>query len=92
MRIQLFQPRICEEAIEAVCEVLRSGWIGSGPRTQAFESAFASYVGAPRGRHCRISVACIGREIPTSQTPITVAHKQAWSFRSILLGRGLINA
>jgi perosamine synthetase len=47
MRIQLFQPRICEEAIEAVCEVLRSGWIGSGPRTQAFESAFASYVGAP---------------------------------------------
>jgi nucleoside-diphosphate-sugar epimerase len=31
---------------------------------------------------------CIGRENPKSQTPITVAHDQAWSFRSILLAIG----
>jgi perosamine synthetase len=47
VRIPLFRPVICQEAIEAVGEVLRSGWLGLGPRTQAFEKAFADYVGAP---------------------------------------------
>lgn len=45
-RVPLFKPLISEEAIEAVGEVLRSGWIGLGPRTAEFESAFARYVGA----------------------------------------------
>jgi perosamine synthetase len=47
MRIPLFRPTIYKEAIEAVNEVLRSGWLGLGPKTQAFEKAFAEYVGAP---------------------------------------------
>ena len=46
-RIALFRPEICEEAIAAVGEVLRSGWLGLGPKTVAFERAFASYIGAP---------------------------------------------
>lgn len=46
MRIPLFRPVISEEAIEAVSDVLRSGWLGPGPKTQAFEKAFAGYVGA----------------------------------------------
>ena len=49
MRIPLFRPTIYPEAIEAVKEVLNSGWLGIGPKTQAFEKAFAAYVGAP---HC----------------------------------------
>jgi len=36
-----------EEDVEAVLECLRSGWLTMGPRTQAFEAAFADYVGAP---------------------------------------------
>lgn len=48
-RIPLFRPVICPEAIDAVSEVLRSGWLGLGPRTAEFETAFASYVG---NRHC----------------------------------------
>ena len=44
--IQLFKPYICEEAIAAASEVLRSGWIGLGPRTEAFETAFARWLGA----------------------------------------------
>ncbi len=40
-------PRLPEEAIEAVTEVLRSGWLGTGPRVAAFEEAFAQYIGAP---------------------------------------------
>ena len=47
MRIKLFQPVVCEEAIKNVGEVLRSGWLGLGPKTMAFETEFARYVGAP---------------------------------------------
>jgi perosamine synthetase len=49
MKVQLFRPEISEEAIEAVAEVLRSGWLGLGPKTEEFEKAFAMYTGAP---HC----------------------------------------
>ena len=35
-----------EEEISAVVEVLRSGWITSGPRVREFEQKFALYVGA----------------------------------------------
>ena len=44
--IQLFKPHVSEEAIAAVAEVLRSGWIGLGPKTEEFEKKFAEYVGA----------------------------------------------
>lgn len=47
MRVPLFRPVIRQEAIEAVGEVLRSGWLGLGPKTKAFEEAFASYIGVP---------------------------------------------
>lgn len=47
MRIPLFRPVVCEEAVAAVTEVLRSGWLGLGPKTAAFEQAFADYVGTP---------------------------------------------
>src|SRR5271155_2221277 len=35
-----------EEEISAVLEVLRSGWLTTGPRVREFEGAFAAYVGA----------------------------------------------
>ncbi len=45
-RIPFSRPSISEEAIAAVGEVLRSGWITSGPKTLEFEKAFANYLGA----------------------------------------------
>lgn len=45
------RPLISEEEIQAVCEVLRSGWITTGPRSVEFELAFAEYTG------CREAVA-----------------------------------
>ena len=45
-QVRLFRPVIREEAIAAVAEVLRSGWIGLGPKTAEFEGAFAMYTGA----------------------------------------------
>jgi dTDP-4-amino-4,6-dideoxygalactose transaminase len=40
------RPDIGEDEIEAVAQVLRSGWITTGPRTREFEARFADYVGA----------------------------------------------
>ena len=44
--IQVFSPSITDREIEAVAEVMRSGWLGLGPKTAEFESKFAEYVGA----------------------------------------------
>jgi len=39
-------PDIREEEIAEVVDTLRSGWLGTGPKTKRFEAAFADYVGA----------------------------------------------
>lgn len=39
-------PSIGEEEIEAVVATMKSGWLTTGPRTKAFEQAFAAAVGA----------------------------------------------
>lgn len=39
------KPTIDEETIAAVGDVLRSGWITSGPKVQAFESQLSAYFG-----------------------------------------------
>src|SRR4051812_42921034 len=43
--IPLFDLRLDPEDIEAVMEVLRSGWLTMGPRTAEFEEAFAAHLG-----------------------------------------------
>lgn len=40
-------PSITEDDIAAVCEVLRSGWITTGPRCVEFENRFCEYLGCP---------------------------------------------
>jgi perosamine synthetase len=44
--IPVFRPSITEEEIQAVREVMESGWLGLGPKTAEFEQEFARYVGA----------------------------------------------
>ncbi|HUT44769.1 MAG TPA: aminotransferase class I/II-fold pyridoxal phosphate-dependent enzyme [Sedimentisphaerales bacterium] len=39
------RPSISEEDIAAVVEVLRSGWLTTGPKTAEFEQAFCDYTG-----------------------------------------------
>lgn len=43
--IPVFRPSMGDEEIEAVAAVLRSGWIGLGPKTKEFEEEFARYIG-----------------------------------------------
>jgi len=40
------QPVLGQEEIDEVVETLKSAWIGTGPRTQRFEKAFADYIGS----------------------------------------------
>lgn len=44
--IPVLQPSIGQEEIDAVNEVLRSGWLGLGPKTEQFEQEFAKFVGS----------------------------------------------
>jgi dTDP-4-amino-4,6-dideoxygalactose transaminase len=48
-------PLIGQEEIDEVVDSLRSGWVGTGPKVQRFESMVAEYVGAP---HCRCVSSC----------------------------------
>lgn len=41
------KPSFSDIEIEAVTRVLRSGWVGMGPETIAFEAELAAYLGAP---------------------------------------------
>ena len=42
--LPVFRPAMGQEEIDAVAEVIRSGWIGLGPKTEEFENKFAKYV------------------------------------------------
>ena len=44
--IPFFDLRLEEEDLRAVAETLREGWLSMGPRTEAFERAFADSLGA----------------------------------------------
>ncbi len=46
-RVSLTDVVVPEEDVEAVADVLRSGWLSMGPRTESLERAFEAYTGAP---------------------------------------------
>ena len=43
--LQVFKPYYDQREIDAVSEVLKSGWIGLGPKTKEFEEKFSKYTG-----------------------------------------------
>lgn len=49
LQVPFFRPEIGEAEIAEVVQTLRSGWLTTGPKTRAFERAFAEAVGAPHG-------------------------------------------
>ena len=92
--IQLFKPNIVEKSIENVNEVLRSGWIGLGPKTLEFEQKFAEYVGA---KHCVALNSCTSAlhlaikllELPLGSEVITTPMTFV-STNTVLLYEGLV--
>jgi len=78
--IQLFKPKICEEAIKSVEETLQSGWIGLGPKVEQFERDFCNYIGcqyaaglnsATSGLHLAMILAGIEEGDEVITTPMT---------------------
>jgi dTDP-4-dehydro-2,3,6-trideoxy-D-glucose 4-aminotransferase len=43
--INVFQPSLGKQELDALAEVFAGNWLGHGPRTQAFEAAFAEHIG-----------------------------------------------
>ena len=87
------KPSIGEEEIAAVVDTLRSGWLTMGPKTRAFEEAFAERIGVPHavavssataGLHLGLDALGIGQGdevlVPTvtfASTAATVIHAGA---------------
>jgi dTDP-4-amino-4,6-dideoxygalactose transaminase len=57
-------PVIGEEEIAEVVDSLRSGWVGTGPKVQRFESMLTDYVTVP---HCRCVSSCTAALILSMQ-------------------------
>ena len=51
MNIPFSPPDITEEEIEAVAEVMRSGWITTGPKTKELERKMAEFTHALIRQH-----------------------------------------
>jgi len=72
------KPSISEAEIAAVADVLRSGWITTGPKTAEFERKFCEYVGCPNavalasataGMHVALKALDIGPATRSSRPP-----------------------
>ena len=48
-RVPLADVVVGDELVEAVLDVVRSGWWSMGPRVEEFEQAFADFTGAKHG-------------------------------------------
>jgi dTDP-4-amino-4,6-dideoxygalactose transaminase len=81
-QIALFKPHIGKEELRALAETFASGWITLGPKTEAFEKQFATYVGAKyaiavnsatSALHLALLVSGVKKGDEVITTPITFA-------------------
>ncbi|SDH32785.1 DegT/DnrJ/EryC1/StrS family aminotransferase [Desulfosporosinus hippei] len=93
-KIPFSPPDITEEEISAVSEILRSGWITTGPNTALFEQELADYCGtryavalnsATAGMELILKVLGIGGDDEVITTPYTYAATS-----NVLVHRGIM--
>ena len=74
------RPRLFGDEIAEIVDTLRSGWIGTGPKTQEFERRFAGYIGAKyavalnsatAGMHLALDIFGVGPGDEVITTPLT---------------------
>ncbi len=91
--LPLFDLRLEPQDLEAVAETLRSGWLTLGPRTAAFEEAFAAQLGARHAialssctaaLHLAYLAAGVG---PGDEVIVPVVHVRGYRRRRPLLRR-----
>jgi len=66
-------PLIEEDEIAAVCEVMRSGWLTTGPKTKQFERNFANFIGAKHA--IAVNSATAGLHLALESTGIKAKDK-----------------
>lgn len=59
LNVPFSPPDITEEEIQAVAEVMRSGWITTGPRTKQFEKEIAAYCHTKKAVCMNSATACL---------------------------------
>jgi len=59
MNIKFSPPDITQKEIDNVIEVLKSGWITTGPKTKLFEQKIAEYVGVKKAVCLNSATACL---------------------------------
>ena len=78
--IPVFRPSMGEDEVNAVSSVIRSGWIGLGPKTKEFEDNFSKYIGsryavavnsATSALHLAMLVMGVKRDDEVITTPMT---------------------
>ena len=76
------KPCLDEDEIEEIIDTLKSGWIGTGPKTELFEKNFADYIGCKHalavssctaGLHLSLLLADVGPGDEVITTPMTFA-------------------
>ena len=65
------RPTLDEETIQGVAEVLRSGWLASGPKVAEFEAALSSYLG---GRPVRTQTSATASMEISAFSPVALAR------------------
>lgn len=67
MKVPWAEPYITEDEVNAVADVVRSGWISSGPRTREFEELVGSFIGVDHAvavssgtAALDVALACVG--------------------------------
>ncbi len=65
MQVKFSPPDIGEKEIEYVSEVLRSGWITTGPKTKEFEKKLAEYIGTKK-------VVCLNSQTACAETVLRI--------------------
>lgn len=63
--INVFQPTLGDEELEAIRAVFADNWLGHGPRTRKFEAEFAGHIGVPPDRCVFINSATSGLFLAT---------------------------
>ena len=82
--IPLFDLRLQEEDVQAVLDVLRSGWLTMGPRTAEFERAFAEHLGTTH--------AIAGEQLTLDQMETTILANFDDPRVYLALGRGAVGS